>query len=101
MSPPALNELLQQTAALRKLARDLVGEAHADDVLQEAAIQAMTVPPARPGPALGWLSTVVRRLASKHHRAARARLRHEQGAARSEVQPADRSVEDADSLRRL
>ena len=101
MAHESLDELLQQTATLRRLALDLVGEAHADDVLQETAIQAMRSPPARSGSMMGWLTVVVRRLASKQRRADRVRRRHELEAVRSDVQPADRSIEDADSLRRL
>lgn len=101
MAYESLDELLQQTATLRRLALDLVGEAHADDVLQETAIQAMRSPPARSGSMMGWLTVVVRRLASKQRRADRVRRRHELEAVRSDVQPADRSIEDADSLRRL
>ncbi len=71
------------------------------DIVQETAIQTMTVPPKRSGPAGGWLATVVRNLASKHQRAERIRHRHEAKAARAEVAPPDRSAEDADTLRRL
>src|SRR5215467_9999959 len=101
MSSPVLEHLLQHTAALRTLARDLVGDAHADDVVQEAAIAALTAPPAEPGPAGGWLATVVRRIAGKHRRAERVRAMHEQRAARREAVPAERSAEDADTLHRL
>jgi DNA-directed RNA polymerase specialized sigma24 family protein len=76
MSASVLEQLLQHTAALRALARDLVGEAHADDVVQEAAVAALTAPPAEPGGAGGWLATVVRRLAGKHRRAERVRTVH-------------------------
>ena len=47
MTSPILNELLQRATALRSLARELVGDARADDILQEAAIQSMTAPPKR------------------------------------------------------
>ncbi|MEE9126964.1 MAG: sigma factor [Planctomycetota bacterium] len=86
MTSPILSELLQRTTALRALARELVGDARADDIVQETAIQTMTVPPKRSGPAGGWLATVVRNLASKHQRAERIRHRHEAKAARAEVE---------------
>jgi DNA-directed RNA polymerase specialized sigma24 family protein len=37
---------------LRRLARDLVGSASVDDVLQDAAIEVMRAPPQQPGPLL-------------------------------------------------
>lgn len=101
MSFPPLDELLQHTASLRRLARDLVGDASADDVLQDAAIEAMTAPPSRPGPAIGWLVAVVRNLARKRRRGERVRSRHEQRVARGEEEAADRTADVADTLRRL
>lgn len=101
MSFPPLDDLLQHTASLRRLARELVGDAGADDVLQDAAIEAMTAPLARPGQAIGWLVAVVRNLARKRRRGERIRARHEQLAGRGEEQAADRTAEAADSLRRL
>ena len=101
MTSPILNELLQRTTALRSLARELVGDAHADDIVQETAIQSMIAPPKHPGPAGNWLAGVVRNLASKHRRAERTRTRHEATVACEEVVPSDRGAEDADTLRRL
>ena len=101
MTSPIINELLQGTTALRALARELVGDGFADDIVQETAIQTMARPLKRSGPAGGWLASVVRNLASKHRCAERTRHRHEAQAARAEVAPPDRSAEDADTLRRL
>jgi RNA polymerase sigma-70 factor (ECF subfamily) len=101
MTTSAVTELLQQAKALRALARDLVGEGAADDVLQETAIAAMTAPPRRAGPVAGWLRSVVRHVASKHRRSARVRARHESAAARSGSVSPDGSAESADTLRRL
>lgn len=101
MTTSPITELLQRTTSLRALARELVGEADADDVLQEAAIQSITSPPRRPGPTQGWLAAVVRNLARNHRRAQRTRSVHESRAARPEELPADRQAEDADTLRQL
>lgn len=103
MSVSAIEELLQHAASLRRLARDLVGDTAADDVLQEAAVQALTVPPRMPGPAAGWLATVVRRLAGKHRRAERIRAGHEAAARReaTAAPPADQAAATADTLRAL
>ena len=99
MSPD--RELLAHAKALRLLARDLVGESDADDLLQETALQALTRPPQQPGPFGGWLASVLRHLASKHRRAAAIRKRHEQAAARPERVAPSREVEDCDAFRRL
>lgn len=94
-------ELLAHTQALRTLARDLVGESNADDLLQETALQALISPPQRPGPLGGWLASVLRHLASKQRRAAATRRRHEQAAAKPEAVAPSREVEDCDAFRRL
>lgn len=103
MTVPAVDELLQHATALRRLARDLAGDAAADDVLQDAALQALAAPPRLPGPALGWLRTVVARLAGKHRRAARIRREHEAAVGR-EARAATPAADDAaaaDTLRCL
>lgn len=74
-------ELPQHFAALRRLARDLVGPDDADDVVQEVAVQALSKPPRRPGPLGGWLAAVLRHVASHHRRASGRRTRHEAAAA--------------------
>lgn len=103
MSSPTVEELLQHATALRRLARDLVGDSAADDVLQDAAVQALTAPPRLPGPAAGWLTTVVRRLAGKHRRADRVRAAHEAATpmAAMAAPPADLAAATADTLRAL
>ncbi len=98
---PIFRELLQHTRALRALAAELVGDASADDVVQEAAIQTMLAPPKRSGPVRGWLASVVRNVARNQRRAERIRRQHEERAARTEATPPDRSAEDADSMQRL
>lgn len=95
------HELQLHATALRGLARDLVGERDADDLVQETALQALRAPPRRPGPLGGWLAGVVRHLAFRLRRGERRRTRREQLVARAEAQPPDAAVEDHDTLRRL
>ena len=99
MTSSPLREFLQHATALRALARDLVGDARADDVVQEAAIQTMVAPPRAEGPVRGWLTAVVRNLAHKQRRAERIRHGHEARAARADAAPPDRGAEDSDSMR--
>lgn len=94
-------ELHQHAAALRGLARDLVGAGDADDVLQETALQALRSPPRAPGPLAGWLFGIVRHVALRHRRTRGRQLRREQAAARDETLPPDASVDASDSLRAL
>jgi RNA polymerase sigma factor (sigma-70 family) len=101
MRDPVERELLTQATALRALARDLVGEQHADDLVQDAAVEALRAPPRRAGPLGGWLATVVRHLASKHRRGERRRLARELAAARPEQAPAERGNEQVDAFARL
>jgi len=100
MHEPALHELQQHAAALRRLARDLVGAAGADDVLQDVALEVMHAPPRRPGPVLGWLRHVVRGVASKRRRADAVRRRHEAAAASERAFEASGAAT-IDSLRQL
>ncbi|MCB9878947.1 MAG: sigma-70 family RNA polymerase sigma factor [Planctomycetes bacterium] len=71
-------ELVQHARALRGIARALVGAGNADDVAQEAAVQALQRPPAQVTTMFGWLSGVVRHRAQKHHRGEWRRKRREQ-----------------------
>lgn len=102
MAPDFVDQLQHHAKALRALARDLVGEQHADDLLQDAAVQAMVAPPRQPGPLGGWFAAVLRHLASKQRRGERRRQRREQLAARPEAQPgADVEVAARDQFQRL
>ncbi|MEZ6038410.1 MAG: sigma-70 family RNA polymerase sigma factor [Planctomycetota bacterium] len=95
-----LEDLLQHTVALRRLARDLVGDGAADDLLQDAAVVALREGAPADAAARGWWFGVVRNLAGKWRRAEATRRRHEAEAARDDVHR-ERSVEAADSLRWL
>lgn len=102
MSPLPLveRELAAHAAALRALARALVGEEHAEDIVQETALRALGASPAEPTGLFGWLATTLRRLASNHRRQRRRRREREGRAAQPEsVAPADAALERRESLR--
>lgn len=52
---PIEQHLQTHSRALHALARDLVGDQHANDLLQDTAVQALAAPPRRAGPLGGWL----------------------------------------------
>jgi RNA polymerase sigma factor (sigma-70 family) len=81
-SPSVAEQLAQHSQALRTLARDLVGAAHADDLVQDTAVRALRSPPARAAGLLAWLATVMRNLAANHRRTERRRARREAAGAR-------------------
>lgn len=98
---PSLRDLLQHTAALRRLASDLVGADAADDVLQEAAIEALRRGYDSQVQARSWWFGVVRNLAGKRRRTEAVRRRHELAAAPREDAYVDANADAADSLRWL
>ncbi len=72
------DELRRHGAALRRIARHLLSDPHAaDDVVQEAWIQALARPPRQAGSLGAWLAKAVRHLAID-------RLRHSRVARRGE-----------------
>src|SRR5262245_1650156 len=73
-SAPTAEELLAHTEWLTRLARALVGDAAADDVVQETYEVALAKPPKREGPLRPWLGGVARNVARM---AARGRTRRE------------------------
>src|SRR5260221_460142 len=102
MPRPVETELRTHTRALRALAAALVGEQHADDLVQDTVLQALQPHAQQPHSLRAWLATVLRYRAHKHRRSERRRQRREQLAARPEaLPPADREVEAGDSLRLL
>ena len=79
------SDLLAETGWMHALARSLVhDDALAEDVVQESLVRAIERPPRELAGLRGWLSTVVRRLASRARAEGRARRRREEGAARTE-----------------
>ena len=79
MEPPSLSaeELLQHAGWLRGLARRLVGEAHADDVLQETWKTALERPPRSRAALPAWLAQVTRNAARQIRRSETARHKRE------------------------
>lgn len=76
---PSAEELLAHADWLRRLARALVGDAAADDVVQETYEVALTTPPKKEGALRPWLGGVARNLARMSKRAgARRAAREEQ-----------------------
>jgi len=89
--PPSPQDLLQHSAWLRRLAASLVGDAAADDLVQETWIAAMRSPPDGERPLRPWLSTVLRNLARMTWRSSESRSRRE---AESDVPEPTPSPED-------
>lgn len=86
-------ELVQHAAALRRLARALVGADDADDLVQDATLHLLRARPARSAQLGGLFATVLRQLASKLRRSESRRARRERAAARAEAVPgADHDV---------
>ncbi|MBA2540032.1 MAG: sigma-70 family RNA polymerase sigma factor [Deltaproteobacteria bacterium] len=74
---PSTDELLQHTDWLTQLARALVGDAHAADVVQETYEVALTSPPKQKGALRPWLGGVARNLARMTTRTRMRRERRE------------------------
>lgn len=77
MNPQIEAELQAHAHALRALARLLVGEGSADDLVQDTALAVLRSPPPEAAGLRRWLAQVLRRLASNHRRAAARRQRRE------------------------
>ncbi len=75
---PPTDELLQHTDWLTQLARALVGDANAADVVQETYEVALATPPQKPGALRPWLGGVARNLARMTTRGRVRRERREQ-----------------------
>lgn len=84
---PSSERLLAELDWARRLARALVGDAHADDLAQEALRVALERPPRlRPGASLrAWLRGVLGNLALKQREGSARRAFHEERAARAEA----------------
>ncbi len=73
-----INELLASADWLKNLATRLVADSHlADDLVQETWLAALRSPPPHRRSLRGWLGSVLRRCAGKHHRAQDSRMRRE------------------------
>lgn len=83
---PTADELLAHTEWLTRLARALVGDAAADDLVQDTYEVALTKPPKREGPLRPWLGGVARNVARM---ATRGRVRREQREVAALATPAE------------
>jgi RNA polymerase sigma-70 factor (ECF subfamily) len=102
MHPRLEGELTAHVHALRAMARLLVGDVDADDLVQDTALQALQTPPMRTGGLRGWLVLVLRRLASNHRRGRARRQRREQLVPPAEdAAPAARIAEHKEAVRRV
>jgi RNA polymerase sigma factor (sigma-70 family) len=84
MDTPLANELRQHTAALRALARSLVGESAAEDLVQDVALAVLEQPPPVATGLRAFLQTMLRRRAKNHWRATQRRRWREQHSASPE-----------------
>lgn len=83
---PGIEQLLAHSDWVGGLARRLVTDAAtADDVVQEAWLEALRRPPAHAGNLRGWLASVVSNVARKNRGAATRRKEQETAAARPEA----------------
>ncbi|MBK8099302.1 MAG: sigma-70 family RNA polymerase sigma factor [Planctomycetes bacterium] len=81
--------LLADAGLVRRLARSLTQDRHdADDLAQEACLQALRSPPLRTDNLRGWLLTVMQNLLRQRHRAGHRRQQREQQAPRKDHAPA-------------
>ena len=85
--------LLAQSGWARRLARQLVSEAQADDLVQDALVAGLRHPPSADRPLRGWLATVLRNLA--HNRAAADQRRQARERSIADREPAAPSAEEA------
>ena len=81
-------QLLAQVEWVRRIASALVGRGDADEVVQQAYLQALSAPPRAIGNLRGWLTTVVRNVARK----ASALMRDARGTSRVPQRRLRRSI---------
>ncbi|MCU1276785.1 MAG: hypothetical protein JWM53_331 [bacterium] len=94
--------LLSESGWVRRVAARLVRDGSADDVAQDAWVQALKQRPDASTTLRGWLTEVMRRLAHTRARAeARRRARERADVPTTEAPAADRLLEKAELLRRL
>lgn len=101
-APPTLAMLLAERRWVVGLARHLVrDEDAADDLAQDAWLQASQRPPKTASSPRGWLATVLYRLAARRRRDSVRRERRERAVARPDVAPATLDVVEAAETHRF
>jgi RNA polymerase sigma-70 factor (ECF subfamily) len=101
-NPANADDLLRHAAWLRALARTLVGEADADDVVQETWVAAVAHRPSAVHSLRAWLGAVARNVVRQSARAAARRREREAVAARRDDAPStDEVVARAAQMREL
>jgi RNA polymerase sigma factor (sigma-70 family) len=94
--------LLHEAAWVRRMAARLVRDGSAEDVAQDAWLQALKQRPSTATSLRGWLAEVMRRLVHTRTRAdARRQTRDRGDIVEGEAPPADRLLEKAELLRRI
>lgn len=101
MNEPLAIELDEHAGALRALARLLVGEAHADDLVQDVALQTLRQPPPVQTGMRAFLQTMLRRRASNLRRAEQRRRRREEAAVQTAVEMSPASLVEHQEVVRL
>ncbi len=85
-SPLRLDDLLEHSQFVRRLARGLAQDEHAaDDIAQQTWLSALERPPSSSRNLRSWLAVVARNAAGKSWRSEQSRRRREELAARSEA----------------
>ena len=98
---PRIDQLLEQQAWIRRLARSLAGDAQrADDLMQETWVRALEHPPEADGPIRGWIATVMRNLAVQTQRGDGRRRAREETIAREERTDSSHEVVERAALHR-
>src|SRR5262245_3856370 len=91
--PAGGEELLRHQEFVRRLAFELVRDAaRADDLVQDAWLQALQRPPRVAAAARAWFRTVLRNLAGRGAREEGRRSQRERAAARAEAQPSAEEI---------
>lgn len=98
-APVSIEELLAQSRWLRSLASTLVvGEAAAEDLVQETWLAVLRHPPRKGGAPRPWLARIARNLAANFRRGEGRRDQHERRAAAEGAGARDEAVSGADPL---
>ncbi|MCI0586836.1 MAG: sigma-70 family RNA polymerase sigma factor [Planctomycetes bacterium] len=104
MVPPTVlsdpETLLTHGDFVRALARALLDEHRAEDVVQQTWLAALERPPRAPGRLRAWLAIVAKNFAARAARSEDRRVRREQAAARPERVPSTAEVFEREAARR-